>query len=287
MILSQFVYKLKTTIKSIVDIYKYGGIRSVNISYLASDRQLDDKIVLITGGGSGIGKSIAKASLQHGAKVIISGRDERKLKSVVNEFEQDGLTNIKYLAMDISNVSDVPEYINLVSNLFGGEIDILVNNAGVQPKKFFPAVSEDEWNTIYAINSKGTFFLSQEFCKRWMNIKAKNYRKIINISSQGGFVGATYPYRMSKWDIVGLTEGLGKVMASHNVIVNGIAPGIVRTEMQQRYMEQKDNVYCNQTPMQRFAYPEEIAELAIFLMSDRSNFIIGQTIICDGGFTLK
>lgn len=120
-----------------------------------------------------------------------------------------------------------------------------------------------------------------------MNIKAKNYRKIINISSQGGFVGATYPYRMSKWDIVGLTEGLSKVMASHNVIVNGIAPGIVRTEMQQRYMEQKDNVYCNQTPMQRFAYPEEIAELAIFLMSDRSNFITGQTIICDGGFTLK
>lgn len=112
-------------------------------------------------------------------------------------------------------------------------------------------------------------------------------RKIINISSQGGFVGATYPYRMSKWDIVGLTAGLGKEMAQHNIIVNGIAPGVVLTNMQQKFQDQGDNVFCNQNPMQRFAYPEEIAELAIFMISDVSNFITGQTILCDGGFTLK
>ena len=288
MVLNKFIHKLKCTTKSIVEIYKYGGIRNVNISYLTPDKQLENKTVLITGGGSGIGKSIAEASLRHGAKVIISGRNEQRLKDAVNGFKQEGLTDIKYMVLDISNVSGISECVNSVSNLFGCEIDILVNNAGMQPQEFFPAVSENEWDKIYATNSKGTFFISQEFCKHWIRKGlTTNYRKIINISSQGGFVGATYPYRMSKWDIVGLTEGLSKIMASHNIIVNGIAPGVVRTEMQQKYMEQKGNVYCNQNPMQRFAFPEEIAELAIFLMSDRSNFITGQTIICDGGFTLK
>ena len=279
---------LTCIVKSIVDIYRYGGIRKVNVSYLSPDKQLDSKTILITGGGSGIGKSIAKASLRHGAKVIISGRSEQKLRDMIDDCKQDGLFNIKYIVSDISDISEIPNYVNVASNLFGCEVDILVNNAGVQPNEFFPSVSENEWDKVYAINSKGTFFISQEFCKHWMRMgDTKSYRKIINISSQGGFVGATYPYRMSKWDIVGLTQGLSKTMASHNVIVNGIAPGVVRTEMQQRYMKQKDNVYCNQTPMQRFAFPEEIAELAIFLMSDRSNFITGQTIICDGGFTLK
>ena len=279
---------LTCIVKSIVDIYRYGGIRKVNVSYLSPDKQLDSKTILIAGGGSGIGKSIAKASLRYGAKVIISGRNEQKLRDMIDDCKQDGLFNIKYIVSDISDISEIPNYVNVASNLFGCEVDILVNNAGVQPNEFFPSVSENEWDKVYAINSKGTFFISQEFCKHWMRMgDTKSYRKIINISSQGGFVGATYPYRMSKWDIVGLTQGLSKTMASHNVIVNGIAPGVVRTEMQQRYMKQKDNVYCNQTPMQRFAFPEEIAELAIFLMSDRSNFITGQTIICDGGFTLK
>ena len=288
MALNKFIHKLKYTTKSIVEIYKYGGIRNVNISYLTPDKQLENKTILITGGGSGIGKSIAEASLRHGAKVIISGRNKQRLKDAVSGFKQEGLTDIRYMVLDISNVSDIAEYVNSVSNLFECEIDILVKNAGMQPQEFFPAVSENEWDKVYATNSKGTFFISQEFCKRWIRMGGTtNYRKIINISSQGGGVGATYPYRMSKWDIVGLTEGLGKIMASHNIIINGIAPGVVRTEMQQKYMEQKGNVYCNQNPMQRFAFPEEIAELAIFLMSDRSNFITGQTIFCDGGFTLK
>lgn len=288
MSLGSTLYKFRRAMKSIAEIYKYGGIRSVNVSYLAPDKQLENKIILVTGGGSGIGKSIAKASLRHGAKVIISGRNGQKLKNAIDEFKQEGLNATKYIIADIGNVAAIPEFVNSASSLFGHEIDILVNNAGVQPEEFFPAVSECEWDRIYATNSKGTFFISQEFCKRWMSAtNTSHYRKIINISSQGGFVGATYPYRMSKWDIVGLTQGLSEAMAPHNIIVNGIAPGVVRTEMQQKYMVQKDNAYCSQNPLQRFALPEEIAELAIFLMSDRSNFITGQTIICDGGYTLK
>lgn len=111
-------------------------------------------------------------------------------------------------------------------------------------------------------------------------------KKIILISSQGGFVGATYPYRLSKWDIVGLTEGLGKQVCKQGILVNGIAPGVVKTEMQQFSLNQGENTYCGQNPIGRVALPEEIAELAAFMISDACNFMVGQTIRVDGGYSL-
>lgn len=92
---------------------------------------------------------------------------------------------------------------------------------------------------------------------------------------------------MVKWDVRGLTEGLGKLLIKDNIIVNGIAPGVVKTSMQQFSLNQGDNLYTDQNPVHRVCLPEEIAELALFLVSDASNFIIGQTIVCDGGYTLK
>jgi len=92
---------------------------------------------------------------------------------------------------------------------------------------------------------------------------------------------------MTKWDIAGLTQGLGIKLAPYGIIVNGIAPGITATNMLPGYLNRKENVYCSQNPIKRFSFPEEIAELAIFLISDAGNFIVGQTIICDGGYSLK
>ena len=91
---------------------------------------------------------------------------------------------------------------------------------------------------------------------------------------------------MSKWDIRGLTEGLGLEMAKYGVLVNGIAPGVIRTKMQEFSMKQGDNIYCDQNPLLRVGLPEEIAELAVFMMSDSCNFMTGQTILIDGGFSL-
>ena len=117
-----------------------------------------------------------------------------------------------------------------------------------------------------------------------MSIKADYYRKIVNIDSQGGFVGATYPYRMTKWDLRGFTQGLGLKMAEYGVLVNGIAPGVVKTEMQRFALLQGDNTFCNQNPLHRVQLPVEVAELAVFLLSDACNFMVGQTILIDGGF---
>lgn len=278
------ISKLKNALGQAKQIYKYGGIAKVSIAIPSYDNILNGKNILITGGSSGIGYSIANRCLKAGGRVIITGRNEYKLKKAVESFSSE---RCHYLVWDISKISEVSNQLNQCEDILSDEIDILVNNAGIAPKKFFGAVDEDEWENIYNTNLKGNYFLTQEIVKRWRTISFKDYKKIINISSQGGYVGATYPYRMTKWDVRGLTEGLGRMLIGDHIIVNGIAPGVVKTSMQDFSLEQGDNLYCKQNPLGRVILPEEIAELALFLISDASNAIVGQTIVCDGGYTLK
>lgn len=263
--------------------YKEGGCVTANIAYPQYGNVLEGRRVCVTGGGSGIGLAIAKKFAQCGAKVLITGRNEEKLKTAVEDIG----TNGSYIVWDVSDLSLVAKKLYEASGILGGNVDILVNNAGLAPSKFWGDVDEIEWDRIYNTNLKGMFFLTQQIVKEWKKLAFSGYKKIINISSQGGFVGATYPYRMVKWDVRGLTEGLGKTLVKDNIIVNGIAPGVVKTSMQDFSLKQGDNLYTTQNPIQRVCLPEEIAELALFLACDASNFIIGQTIVCDGGYTLK
>lgn len=258
---------------------------SVKTAQIKYGELLLNKRILITGGSSGIGLAIAEKCLELNGTVIITGRDEDKLRMVRDRLNS---SNLKTIVWDIADVSNLKSLLNQSIDLFGGDFDVLINNAGVLSQTMFPNVSESDWNNVYSINSKGLFFLTQELCKIWSNRKEfSNVKKIINISSQGGLVGATYPYRMTKWDIVGLTQGLGLSMINKNIIINGIAPGIISTDMQKKYLKQGDNVFCDLNPVQRLGFPHEIAELAVFMISDASNFIVAQTIVCDGGFSLK
>ncbi|MGQ9427246.1 SDR family NAD(P)-dependent oxidoreductase [Gilvimarinus sp. F26214L] len=245
---------------------------------------LEGKNIIITGGSSGIGFALAKKCVELGASVIITGRDQSKLDQAVTAVGSQHLIAVNW---DVSNMALIDSKLSLCRSHLGGEIDVLVNNAGVLETTGFIEVAEEQWDRVYATNSKGLFFLTQAVCRQWIQ-KGKGYkqRKVINISSQGGFVGATYPYRMSKWDVAGLTQGLGLKLIGDGIIVNGIAPGIVATAMQPASEKQKNNIYCRHNPVKRYALPEEIAELAVFLISDASNFIIGQTIVCDGGFSI-
>lgn len=280
-----FIRKIICTLRCIKEVYAVGGICNVNISYVDYGNCLKDKKILITGGGSGIGLAIAKKCLDCGAEVVIIGRNVDKLASACKSL---GGKNIHYIGWDVSDISVLHSKLISCKELLGGRIDVLVNNAGISPSKFWGDVDEKEWDSIYSINLKGSYFLSQEITKLWRSEPNHPIKKIVNISSQGGFVGATYPYRMTKWDLRGLTEGLGKLLVKDNILVNAIAPGVVKTGMQKMAEGQSDdNFYCTQNPAQRYCLPEEIAELTVFLLNDSSNFIVGQTIVCDGGYILK
>ena len=291
-------------IKRFKSAIRFGGYNEIKISKIDYAHCLDGKNILITGASGGIGYEIAKKCCSCGASVIITGRNEEKLKKAKETIG----TSIDYLQWDITDIDSLKNKLEIVLLMFDGKIDCLVNNAGLQPHEFFPNVSEKEWNVIYDTNSKGLFFLTQELCRHWSGQKANiytrghtvihapcgadglrplKYRKVINIDSQGGFVGAAYPYRMVKWDIRGLTRGLGLKLAKDGVLVNAIAPGIVKTGMQPFSLEQGNNTYCAQNPLNRICLPEEVAEMAVFMISDACNFLVGQTILMDGGYSLK
>lgn len=282
--LGRKLHRLRQALGYAKIVYRDGGLASVNVCCPIYNDILKDKNVLITGGSSGIGLAIAKKCVACGAQVIITGRNQSKLEHALAEIGNDRCMS---LVWDISTIKDIENRLEECVSKFHGEISVLINNAGIPPSKFWGNIDEEEWNRIYSINLKGLFFLTQSLVKRWKLYPIVDYRKVLNISSQGGFVGATYPYRMVKWDIRGLTEGLGKLLIKDRIIVNGIAPGVVKTSMQEFSLNQGNNLYTNQNPIERVILPEEIAELAIFLISDASNAIIGQTIVCDGGYTLK
>lgn len=283
--LYHFFRKMLLIFKALKKVYKYGGYQTVNITTVNRGEVLVGRNVLVTGGSSGIGFAIAKRAVEEGANVVISGRNESKLQAAATKINS---SRLKIIVWDVSKVSEMDQNIEKTKTLLNGDIDILINNAGIVIGTQFPNVTEEDWETIYATNHKGLFFLTQKICDAWMAKKeAYHAYKVINISSQGGFVGATYPYRMTKWDIAGLTQGLGIKLAPEGIIVNGIAPGVIPTEALPFARNQKENVFYPQNVLERFGMPEEIAELAIFLMSNAANFIIGQTIVCDGGYSIK
>lgn len=276
--------RISSAFKAFAQVLSEGGIKKLEVSILDKHNELENRKIVITGGGSGIGLAVARCCVNAGADVLITGRNERKLREAVHSIGSD---SISYLVWDASDVDTADLKVQECERKLGGQIDAVVNNAGVPPHEFFPSVSGAEWDRIYSTNSKGIFFTAQAFCKYWINHPSDEYRHLINISSQGGFVGALYPYRMSKWDIRGLTEGLGVQMAPQNVLVNGVAPGVVRTAMQSFAVQQGDNAYCNQNLLKRYALPEEVAELIIFMLSGACNFMVGQTILLDGGYSIK
>lgn len=282
--ISRLAKSIPRALRSFRTVYRYGGYSTVQIANVHCGEILKGKNILITGGSRGIGLSIAKKCIQEGAQTVITGRSGAALDRAMSEINSPLL---KTLVWDVSRIPQMKVGLAKTEDLLGEDIDVLVNNAGIANGINFPHVTEEIWDEMYATNSKGLFFLTQAICDKWMAQKNDRIKKVINVSSQGGFVGATYPYRLTKWDVAGLTQGLGIQMAPHGIIVNGIAPGIIATDMQPDFLKQKDNVYCALNPLKRIALPDEIASLAIFLISDAANFIVGQTIVCDGGFSLK
>lgn len=270
--------KIKNIIHSIIMLNKEKIIHSVVVP--TDKRQvLDEKVALITGGNSGIGYSIAKQFLESGARVIIAGTNEKKISGALSRLNV-GDKRAKGIVLDVRETKTLYDKVKEAASLFEeNRIDILVNSAGVVAKNNFWNTNEEEYDMIMDINEKGTFFMCQAVAKLMIEKNIKGH--ILNISSSSALRPAWTPYQMSKWSIKGFTLGLADVLIKHGIVVNAIAPGPTATPMLGK--EVGDNIYNADNPSGRYALPEEIAALAVFMVSQAGDMIVGDTFYMTGG----
>lgn len=279
------INKFSRFLKLLKTLWKAGGIYKIQLTSVTFDNLLKGKVVLVTGGSAGIGYEIANTLIKHGASVIITGRH---LDSLIAAKKSINSSNLYYYTWDVNDIDDIEFHLDKVKNLVGLYPNCLINNAGLLGghKKIFET-TPDDWDKLMTTNLRSVFFLVQHISKFWINNGMTG--KIINISSMRGSLGIVDgPYGCSKWSINGLTQGLGLYFASKGIIVNAIAPGIIPTRsINIKNIDIDENAYCNPVPCKRYGHSSEIANLALFLVSDQCNYIIGQTIVCDGGYSLK
>jgi 2-deoxy-D-gluconate 3-dehydrogenase len=238
----------------------------------------------VTGGGKGIGREIALAFAEHGANVVIVGRNERDLAETTQALKKHQ-TQCGYITGDLSAVDEVQRVVDYAAAELG-TIDILINNAGINIAKPALEVTEEDWDRIQDINLKGAFFCSQTAAKIMVPKKAG---KIVNIASQMAFVGYfnRAAYCASKGGMVQMTKALAVEWAQHKINVNAVAPTFIETEMTGKMF--KDEAFkadvLRRIPLGELAEPSDISNAALYLSSNVSKFVTGETIKVDGGWT--
>ncbi|MHA2961364.1 SDR family NAD(P)-dependent oxidoreductase [Priestia megaterium] len=246
--------------------------------------ELKGKKVLVTGGSKGIGKDIALAFAKQEADVVIIGRNEADLVSTTNELKRIHPHSF-YLKVDIQDIQSVHEMVdNAISTL--GNIDILINNAGINIAKPALEVTEKDWNQVIDTNLKGTFFCAQRVGKHMIE---QGGGKIINMASQMAFVGyiKRSVYCSSKGGAVQLTKALAVEWAPYNVRVNAVAPTFIETDFTREMFEDQEfyQDVVSRIPLGKLAQPPDVTGAVLFLASDLAQFITGETIKVDGGWT--
>ena len=244
--------------------------------------RLRNNKVLIFGGGSGIGKAIAIRFIEAGAKVIIAGRNEEKLKAVAKEIDSPDLY---YKVFDITNIKYHDALFRECEQVMGG-LDAFVNAAALGTSQctgrgYEPwDITEEEWDALTDINFKAAFFLMRNEVDY---MKAKGIRgNILNIASNAACMDIIGSYGAAKEAVIKWTRSLGKRYGHDGIIINGIAPGATFTPMIARYAHDINQRY-ERHAIERFIRPDEIAELAFYLMSNYGEIICGHTVVADGG----
>lgn len=244
--------------------------------------KLDGKVALVTGGTSGIGKATAELLLQEGAHVIITGRDvERGIKaeSELKKFN----SNISFHRTDVSEKDDIKELKRDILGAYGG-LDMLFNNAGILITDALEDITDEEWDRTYDVNVKSVLHM----CQTFMPLLLESHGVILNNASINGLHtyikgSRSYMYATSKSALIQLTKYLAKNYAP-DVRVNAICPGITKTNLfTNRNFSRFDDVNL----LGRMAEPEEIAKVAVFLLSEDSSFMTGAIVVADGGETIK
>jgi len=247
--------------------------------------RLDRKVAVITGAGSGIGIETALLFAREGAKIVVADYASEAGEATVRQIGEKG-GDALFIKTDVSQASDVERMVKATVEKYG-RIDILYNNAGVLGEVAFVGdATEDDWDRLMSINLKGTFLCSK-YAVREM-IKGGS-GVIVNTASAMGFVGlpGNAAYSAAKGGIIQLTRTMALEYASSNIRVNCLCAGWVDTPMNLKLGERIINWTVRETPMKRWAKPEEIAQAALYLASDESSFVTGAALVIDGGWTAK
>lgn len=245
---------------------------------------LDGKVAIVTGAAQGIGKEIALLLARSGARTVIIDVSD-KIFDVMKEIEAFGQDSLA-IKCDVSNGEEVKNAVKEVIGRFG-RIDILVNNAGIYPFKQFTEMTEQDWDKVLNVNLKGVFHFTRFVLPKMME---QRKGKIINIASVAGSV-VGFPnlahYSASKAGIVGFTKALALEVAQYNINVNAISPGPILTPGTKALGKETYEQIRKSIPLGRWGKPEDVANLVLFLASDESDFITGQNIVIDGGYTIQ
>ena len=248
--------------------------------------RLEDKKALVTGGSRGIGRALSLGLAREGCDVLVNyARNHQAAQEVVREIEQLGRKAFAVQA-DVSSLPDITRLVQQATDKLG-QIDILINNAGVAFIEPCLQVSERTWDTTLNTNLKGAFFCSQLVARHMIAAKIKG--AIINLSATNGTVAEadTVHYNASKGGLEMVTASMAVELAPHGIRVNAIAPGIIRTDIDEKFFADPafKRHYGMHIPMQRFGEAEECVGAVVFFASDESSYITGQSLIIDGGLT--
>jgi 3-oxoacyl-[acyl-carrier protein] reductase len=238
---------------------------------------LENKNIIVTGASGGIGNSIIKKLNEAGANILASGTRIEKLEELMKNFAK-----IKILKFDISQSDKIEEFIESATNELGGSLDGIVNNAGITQDNLAIRMSLDEWQKVININLTSTFLISKFAIKKMLKNKSG---KIVNITSVVGHTGnlGQANYTASKAGIVAMSKSLAIEYARKNINVNCISPGFIKTAMTDKIDEKFKEVLVSKIPSARLGEPDDIANAVLFLSSDQSNYINGETIHVNGG----
>ncbi|MBI4706475.1 MAG: 3-oxoacyl-[acyl-carrier-protein] reductase [Candidatus Omnitrophica bacterium] len=245
--------------------------------------KLKDKVALITGGARGIGKSIALMFAKEGADIVIGDVNLEEAEKTCKEIEALGRKTLA-LQLDVTDLAKVEEAINKILDKFT-KVDILVNNAGITKDNLLLRMNPDQWDAVLNVNLKGAFNCIKAVSKPMMKQRSG---KVINIASIIGIIGnpGQANYAAAKAGMIALTKTVAKEFASRNITANAVAPGFIQTEMTAKLPEDIKNQMKGAIPLARFGSPDDVANTCLFLASEDSSYITGQTIVVDGGMVM-
>ena len=238
---------------------------------------LKDKNIIVTGASGGIGNSIVKKFNEAGANILASGTRIEKLEELKNQFK-----NIKILKFDISQNDKIEEFIENATKELGSSLDCVINNAGITQDNLAIRMSLKEWQKVIDINLTSTFLISKFAIKKMLKNKAG---KIVNITSVVGHTGnlGQANYAASKAGVIAMSKSLAIEYARKNININCISPGFIKTRMTDKIDDKFKEVIISKIPSARLGEPDDIANAVLFLSSDQSSYINGETLHVNGG----